>query len=467
MTEEQQIKLSVLNDIFTMLKNKDGEPKFVGGAVRDFLLENPEILKKFRKVWSCEVKAKFTENIFFEYCIKNNKDIDITTTLLPNKVQSLFAQKGYTAKTTLATNIIVKHGLKTEITTLRNDYEQDGRQTKISYSTDIRDDSRRRDFTINAIYLDFTILEDKSYDFRLYDLQSGIACLKAKIVKFIGFPKDRIQEDYLRLLRFFRFTARFAIKPNHEGFRFCKILAPDFAKACLPNAQGDVILAKERVRDEILQIININGGLKLLQQASDKGFLHILLRAPSQEDVAIGMQKTQQIKTLDTNIDSIILLLTICGLDATKKLIPITNADYIIINNYIKIKHYAFCDFNFNSQKSKCKADTNLSIKTKLLHLVIKKDRQSICKGLLLLFGLDCNLKSFDMFSQFYNFIKDANIDHIEKVTFDSLTKHQKYLKKYFQVSHSFAKNIEELKGPAISEAIDFVQLEIIKKSLI
>ena len=100
-----------------------------------------------------------------------------------------------------------------DITSMRKDLETDGRFAKIKFTNDIIHDARRRDFTINSIYCDM--------DGNLIDPLNGIKDLKEKI-KFIGRAEDRIKEDYLRILRFIRFSLLYSKKFNSDGFIACK-----------------------------------------------------------------------------------------------------------------------------------------------------------------------------------------------------------------------------------------------------
>lgn len=139
-----------------------------------------------------------------------------------------------------------------QITTLRRDVATDGRHATVAFGTDWAEDAARRDFTINALYADA--------DGRLYDFTHGRADLAAGLVRFIGNPAQRVAEDYLRVLRFFRFHARFG-----KG-------APDAAAlaACAEAADRLGRLSGERIRDELLKILilpNAADALALMQQS--------------------------------------------------------------------------------------------------------------------------------------------------------------------------------------------------------
>lgn len=152
--------------------------RFVGGCVRDTLLG-------------------LTPN-----------DIDLASPLPPEQGLALLSAQGYTVIPTgmeHGTFTLVIDKVPYEITTLRRDVATDGRRATIAYTDKWEEDAARRDFTINALYMDF--------DGTIYDYTNGQQDLKEGAVRFIGQATDRIQEDYLRILRFFRFHQRFSKQP--------------------------------------------------------------------------------------------------------------------------------------------------------------------------------------------------------------------------------------------------------------
>ena len=189
----------------------DAETRAVGGAVRDTLLELPVA------------------------------DIDLATRLLPEDVIARVEGSPFKAVPTG-----LKHGTVTaitpdgpvEITTLRRDVATDGRHAEVTFTDDWRADAARRDFTINALYADVG-------DGQVSDYFGGVADLDARLVRFIGDPLERIAEDHLRILRFFRFHARFG-----QG-------APDLAglAACRARANDLMALSRERIASELLRLL--------------------------------------------------------------------------------------------------------------------------------------------------------------------------------------------------------------------
>lgn len=202
-----------LGKLCMALGSEQGEVRFVGGAVRDALLGLPV------------------------------KDIDIATVHEPDEVIRRVKAAGLRAVPTG-----IAHGTITaildhqpvEITTLRRDVSTDGRRATVAFGTDWRDDAARRDFTMNALYAD-------PADGTLHDYFDGRADLLARRVRFIGDPHQRIAEDHLRILRYFRFTARFGTLDR---------ASPDFA-ACVTHATSLMALSRERVADEMLKLLGL------------------------------------------------------------------------------------------------------------------------------------------------------------------------------------------------------------------
>ena len=146
----------------------------------------------------------------------------------------------------------IKHGTvtvlsdtkKIELTTLRKDVKTDGRHAEIEYTDDWQLDSERRDFTMNAIYMDI--------NGKIFDPQNGIVDLKNKNVKFIGDPQKRIEEDYLRIIRFIRFKVMYNFQVEKTTIEAIK-----------HNLTGIKKISKERILDELLKILELKSFLKI------------------------------------------------------------------------------------------------------------------------------------------------------------------------------------------------------------
>lgn len=171
-----------------------------------------------------------------------SSDVDIATDALPQRVMALAKAAGIKAVPTG-----IDHGTVTlvidhqpcEITTFRRDVATDGRRAVVAFSTDVVDDARRRDFTMNALYA--------TADGEVVDPLGGLPDLRAGRVRFIDDAEARIREDYLRILRFFRFTAWYG--DPQAG------LEPEGLAACAFLADGLETLSVERVTSEILKIL--------------------------------------------------------------------------------------------------------------------------------------------------------------------------------------------------------------------
>ena len=187
--------------------------------------------------------------LFVGGCVRNSlmglavADIDISTDLEPEMVMDLARAAGIKpVPTGLAhgTVTLVKDGLAHEVTTFRKDISTDGRRAVVAFSTSIEEDAARRDFTMNALYArpDGTVI----------DPLDGMTDLTARRVRFIGKAGDRINEDYLRSLRYFRFHAWYG--DTDAGFD------PDALAAIAANLDGLAQLSRERVGGEMLKLLS-------------------------------------------------------------------------------------------------------------------------------------------------------------------------------------------------------------------
>lgn len=167
-------------------------------------------------------------------------DVDFATTADPHVVVARAQAAGLKAVPTgidHGTITIVADGAPFEVTTLREDVETDGRRALVRYGRDFDADARRRDFTMNALSL--------SADGELHDPVGGLPDLEARRVRFIGDPRARIAEDYLRILRFFRFHAAYGEGPfDEEGLA-----------AAIELRAGLAQLSRERIRAELLKLL--------------------------------------------------------------------------------------------------------------------------------------------------------------------------------------------------------------------
>ncbi len=237
----------------------DGEmrPRIVGGAVRDSLLG--------RAV----------------------HDIDLATPLRPEEVMRRLKAAGLKAVPTgidHGTVTAVSDGRTFEVTTLRRDVSTDGRRATVAFSDDWREDAARRDFTINALYADLQTGE-------IADYFGGLADLEAQRLRFIGDATQRIAEDHLRILRYFRFLARFGrSEVDGEAYAACQ--------AAASSLKG---LSRERIADELLKLLGLDdprfavramlgGGIfaPVLPEITDMALLDRLIEREQTHAVAPG-----------------------------------------------------------------------------------------------------------------------------------------------------------------------------------
>lgn len=181
------LQVGSLQRVFDAIEAAGGTARVAGGAVRNTLMGKPV------------------------------SDVDLCTTLLPGQTVKALSSAGIKAVPTgfeHGTVTAVTDGVGYEVTTLREDIETDGRHAVVRFGTDWERDARRRDLTINAVYCD--------RDGTLFDPLGGIADVKAGRVRFIGEATERIEEDYLRILRFFRFFAQYGSgRPDADGLKAC------------------------------------------------------------------------------------------------------------------------------------------------------------------------------------------------------------------------------------------------------
>lgn len=207
------------------------ETRIVGGAVRNTLIDRPVT------------------------------DIDLATTALPDVVERRARAAGFGVVPTgieHGTLTVIGEGASFEVTTLREDIETHGRHATVRFGRDFVADALRRDFTINALSV--------SADGRLHDHVGGLADLRDRRVRFIGDAGARIREDYLRLLRFFRFHAEYAVGD----------LDPQGLAAVVRERAGLAILSRERIRAEFLKLLVAPRALEVISAVSELGLLTLL-----------------------------------------------------------------------------------------------------------------------------------------------------------------------------------------------
>jgi poly(A) polymerase len=229
--------------LIRVLGGQDGDTRYVGGAVRDTLAGQAV------------------------------KDVDLATKLSPEDVLARLAHARIKAVPTgLAHGTVtaVIGDSSVEVTTLRRDVSTDGRRATVAFTDDWKADAARRDFTINALYAD-------PESGALFDYFGGLDDLAAGRVRFIGEPLQRIAEDHLRILRFFRFHARFGQA------------APDAAAlaACAARANDLMTLSRERIADELLKLLALSSPVAAIRLMRASGIFAAALPELATDDARV------------------------------------------------------------------------------------------------------------------------------------------------------------------------------------
>jgi poly(A) polymerase len=219
------------------------ELRFVGGCVRDTIMKRPV------------------------------HEMDAATDATPQQTTALLEATGLRA---IPTGI--EHGTITalvdertfEITTLRKDVNTDGRHAEVAFTTAWEEDAKRRDFTMNALYV--------GMDGTLYDYVGGLDDCKALRVKFIGDANARIREDYLRILRYFRFVA--TVGDNHFD--------EEALAACAANKEGIATLSGERIAAEIMKLLSSDTSAFALQKMQEADILSLCIPVPKAHTGAVA-----------------------------------------------------------------------------------------------------------------------------------------------------------------------------------
>ena len=218
--KEARIIFSHLNEI-----GKESKVRFVGGCVRKSL------------------------------CGESVDDIDLATSLEPHEVKKKLTKgniKVIDTGISHGTVTAILNQKKFEITTLRKDVSTDGRHANVQFTLNWEQDAKRRDFTINAIYADI--------EGRIFDPLNGIPDLHNGKIKFIGMPEERIQEDYLRILRYFRFFTQYS-KTDYDS---------DIIRSIKININGLNKISNERIFDELKKILSLKSVYNLFNNNQSK-----------------------------------------------------------------------------------------------------------------------------------------------------------------------------------------------------
>jgi poly(A) polymerase len=233
--------------LFACLPDPSGM-RFVGGVVRNALLGIP---------WD---------------------DVDFATIYRPEEITDFFQSQGYKVIPTgidHGTVTVLCDGQSYEITTLRRDIETDGRHAVVAYTSRWEDDAQRRDFTMNALYVD--------HGGFLYDYVGGQKDIENRLIRFIGDPEQRIVEDYLRIVRFFRFWALYGHTPDSDSLAKCVALKHNLNQ-----------LSSERITKEMIKLLGASNPWPVVRCLYDYGFDPLLWGHSGQMNGISGLERVEK-----------------------------------------------------------------------------------------------------------------------------------------------------------------------------
>ena len=394
--KEAKIIFSYLNDI-----GKESAVRFVGGCVRKAI------------------------------CGESIDDIDLATSFEPNEVKKRLNKENIKVLDTgisHGTVTAILNKKKFEITTLRKDVSTDGRHANVEFTSNWEEDASRRDFTINAIYADI--------EGRIFDPLNGISDLQNGIIKFIGSSEERIQEDYLRILRYFRFFTQYS-KVDYDQ---------NIIRSIKQYINGLNKISNERIFDELKKILTLKNVYRLFSHNTSKEiFLNIFPQFKYYERLKI-------IDSLDSKLrdkyDNYLILASLI-LDQTN------NYEYFChkykMSNSIK-NRFKYISINFeNLGRKKFFSEENLK---KLIYL---SNKNSV--GDLLLFSIcaDKEIKTISI-EKLINYVSECEIPKFP-ISGD-------YLKKYgYEAGEVLGKKLKSLEEKWIENNF-IIEQKVIDKSL-
>ena len=394
--KEAKIIFSYLNDI-----GKESAVRFVGGCVRKAI------------------------------CGESIDDIDLATSFEPNEVKKRLNKENIKVLDTgisHGTVTAILNKKKFEITTLRKDVSTDGRHANVEFTSNWEEDASRRDFTINAIYADI--------EGRIFDPLNGISDLQNGIIKFIGSSEERIQEDYLRILRYFRFFTQYS-KVDYDQ---------NIIRSIKQYINGLNKISNERIFDELKKILRLKNVYRLFSHNTSKEiFLNIFPQFKYYERLKI-------IDSLDSKLrdkyDNYLILASLI-LDQTN------NYEYFChkykMSNSIK-NRFKYISINFeNLGRKKFFSEENLK---KLIYL---SNKNSV--GDLLLFSIcaDKEIKTISI-EKLINYVSECEIPKFP-ISGD-------YLKKYgYEAGEVLGKKLKSLEEKWIENNF-IIEQKVIDKSL-
>ena len=326
--------LARFEQLVQIIRDSSKEAKFVGGCVRDTILQS------------------------------DVSDFDIATDAKPEFVMDILAKAGVKV---IPTGL--KHGTVTalwnddpvEITTLRHDLMCDGRHAKVEFTDNWKQDAKRRDFTFNALYLDI--------EGRVFDYFAGLDDLQQKRLNFVGDAKKRIEEDYLRILRAFRFHARFCKQPIDQ----------EILSACTLYKEKLDQISGERISGEMIKLLSYKPALKELVVMQTCGVLKKVLGF----DVRFEKINFASSECIKNPLTKLALLMRNCDLGCDQAL--------FFIN-----KRWKLSKLSYKMLKTLAKNNPSQNAKKNLLYFGAQEAKEMFCilyaEGKIKKEDLDCNI---------------------------------------------------------------------------
>jgi len=397
-----------------------------------------ENIKEARIIFACLNETGKEDQVrFVGGCVRKSisgeyiDDIDLATILEPNEVKKRLNKENIKVIDTgisHGTVTAIINNKKFEITTLRKDLSTDGRHAKVTFTSDWKEDALRRDFTINAIYVDI--------QGRIFDPLNGISDLQNGVVKFIGTSDERIQEDYLRILRYFRFFTQYSKTDHNE-----KVIS-----STKKYINGLNKVSNERIFDELKKIIQLKDLLSLFSnRTSNEIILNIFPQLKYYERLKIFETLNHKLKLkYDNN-----LILALLILDESN------DYEYFChkykTSNVIKSRFKNISE-NFESLKNK-KFYTEENIK-KLIYLSNKNSVRD-----LMLFSICTNTKT-------KNFSVESLLDYVNICKIPKFPVSGDYLKQHgYETGQVLGKKLKSLEEKWIENNF-VIDKKMLEKSL-
>ena len=409
--------------------------KFFGSDKSVKSLQN---IHEAEKIFSCLNQDGKEDNVRFvggcvrkALCGDEIDDLDLATSLEPIEAKKRLAKEDVKVIDTgisHGTITAILNDKKFEITTLRKDISTDGRHAEVEFTSNWEKDASRRDFTINAIYSDL--------EGRIFDPLNGVLDLQNGIIKFIGSPEERIKEDYLRILRYFRFFIQYS-KTEHDQ---------DVIKSIRKSINGLNKISNERIFDELRKILRIENLYSLFSNNESKEIiLNVFPQFKYYERLEIFNSLSNKLRCEYDNY----LILALIIMDESNDYEYFCHKYKVSNNIKNRFKNIAL---NFNDIKNK-KFYLNLNIRK----FIYFSDKNSTLD--LLLFSICANNKR-------ENFDIEKLINYVKTCKVPKFPISGEYLKEHgYKTGEALGKKLKELEEEWIKNNF-VIDKKIFKKSL-